>query len=628
MAAGPQVVVEFLANTEQLTAAGRQVGATATGAGAAAKKAFLPAVAALGLITAGAKTAIDAASALNEQMSASQQVFGKHAKGIQDWAKTGAQSFGMSQREALGAANAFGNMAQAAGLTTGESAAMSKSMVQLAGDMASFHDQDPTEMLRTLQSGLAGEAEPLRKFGVLLSEAAVKQKAYQMGLAKTGSELTEAQKVQARYALIMESTTKAQGDFARTGDSVANQQRKLAAETENTAAAFGQALLPAMQALQSIFSSVLGIFRGNQGALTAIVGVVAALAAGIVVLNAAMTVYRAIQLVATAVTWLQTTAMTALAGATLAATWPILAVVAGIVALIAIIVLLIVYWDQVKAAAIVAWNAIKAAAMAAWQWIKQNWPLIVGVLTGPIGMAVVLIIRYWDQIKAAVGAAANWIRGVWNQVTGALSSAMSAASNAIRGAWDRVENAARGAVDFIRGLWSALTGFLSSALSGAAGAVTGAWNRIKSAATGVIDAIEHAWQKLVGTVSSITGKITAFAQTARNAVNFVVDRWNSLSIPGIHIKVPGPGPLPDLNLDWGGWDSPNIGRLAQGGIVTKPMLSLIGEAGPEAVIPLSGSQPAIEVRVFIGDQELRGMVRTEIVDADTRTARTILAGAR
>jgi hypothetical protein len=179
----------------------------------------------------------------------------------------------------------------------------------------------------------------------------------------------------------------------------------------------------------------------------------------------------------------------------------------------------------------------------------------------------------------------------------------------------------------VRGLWSALVGFLSSAISGVVGAISGAWGRIKSAATGVIDAIEAAWERMVGVVSGITGRIKGFAETAKSAVNWIIDRWNDLSIPGIHISVPGPGPLPDLKLDWGGWDSPNIPRLAAGGIVTSPTLALLGEAGPEAVVPLDKAAP-IEVRVYIGDEELRTLVRAEVVDQDTRTARSLLAGGR
>ena len=69
--------------------------------------------------------------------------------------------------------------------------------------------------------------------------------------------------------------------------------------------------------------------------------------------------------------------------------------------------------------------------------------------------------------------------------------------------------------------------------------------------------------------------------------------------------------------------------MQTGGLVTQPTLALLGEAGPELVVPLTGGAPApgpISVRVFIGDRELRGLIRTEVVAQDTRTARTLLAG--
>jgi hypothetical protein len=234
----------------------------------------------------------------------------------------------------------------------------------------------------------------------------------------------------------MEQTTKAQGDFQRTGDSVANQQRKLAAETENASASLGTSLLPAMQAIQTVIGGTIGVLARLGPGFTILVGLVAALAAGIVVLNAAMTIYAARAVIVAVATKLWAAAQFLLSAALWAS--PITWIIAGVIALGVAIVLCIKYWDQIKAAAVVALEAIKAAALVVWNWLKANWPLLVGILTGPIGLAVVLIIRYWDQIKAAVGAAFNWIRGVWSAVTGALSSAMSAAAGAIRGAWDRI----------------------------------------------------------------------------------------------------------------------------------------------------------------------------------------------
>ena len=103
------------------------------------------------------------------------------------------------------------------------------------------------DALEKLRSGLVGEAEPLRVLGVNINEATTKAKAFELGLVGANGVVSEAAKVQARYALILEQTVTAQGDFARTADGVANTQRTLTAEWENAQVVIGQALprLPA-----------------------------------------------------------------------------------------------------------------------------------------------------------------------------------------------------------------------------------------------------------------------------------------------------------------------------------------------------------------------------------------------
>ncbi len=192
------------------------------------------------------KSSIDAASDLNEEISRSKAIFGESAASVRAWSTTASESLKISQREALNYNSAIGSMFKTIGFGGPTLIEMSRKMVQLGADMASFNNQDPAEMLQRLRSGLAGEAEPLRQFGVFLSEAAVKAEAYSSGIAKTGATLTEAEKVQARYNLILKSTVDQQGDVARTGDQVAGQQRELAARVEDLQAALGQALLPVM----------------------------------------------------------------------------------------------------------------------------------------------------------------------------------------------------------------------------------------------------------------------------------------------------------------------------------------------------------------------------------------------
>lgn len=222
-------------------------------------------------VVAGFFKATQAASGLNEQVDATGKIFGNNASAILAWSKTAATSFGTSQRAALQATVGFGNMLQTAGLAADESGRMGMRLVELSADMASFSDADPTDMLERLRSGLAGEAEPLRRFGVFLSENVVKLKAVELGLVKQNEELTEAQKVQARYAVILEQTANQHGNFADTAESVANQSRSVAAVAEDAAASFGQVLQPAAKALLTAFAALGGTIAGLPGPLKAVV---------------------------------------------------------------------------------------------------------------------------------------------------------------------------------------------------------------------------------------------------------------------------------------------------------------------------------------------------------------------
>jgi hypothetical protein len=126
---------------------------------------------------------------------------------------------------------------------------MSVQFVKLATDLGSFNNVPTDEALLAIRSGLVGEAEPLRRFSVLLNEAAVKNEALRLGLVKGKEALTEQQKVQARASLIMQQTTLAQGDAARTADSFANQLKRLKSQVSDTATELGMKLLPMASAV-------------------------------------------------------------------------------------------------------------------------------------------------------------------------------------------------------------------------------------------------------------------------------------------------------------------------------------------------------------------------------------------
>lgn len=189
---------------------------------------------------------IQAASDMNETFSKSKVIFQTSANEVEEWGSTAARTMGITEQSALEAAASFGKLFHDMGQTDEVSAQMSETLVKLASDLASFDNIPVDEALQKLQSGLAGEAKPLRALGVFLNDTTVKTKALQLGLAKQGDTLTDSQKILARYALILEQTTDAQGDFARTADQMANQQRILSAQLEDNSVKLGQRFIPAV----------------------------------------------------------------------------------------------------------------------------------------------------------------------------------------------------------------------------------------------------------------------------------------------------------------------------------------------------------------------------------------------
>lgn len=218
-----------------------------------------------GALVAGAaigKLAADSighARDLNEQIAAVGVTFGEFGDEVNEWGEDAAASLGLSNRAAIEAANGFGAFFKAAGLGSKDVADMSQEVVELGADLASFKNIAPEEALEKLRAGLAGETEPLRSLGVFLNDAAVKAKAFELGLGGANRELTDGEKIQARYALILEQTTDAQGDLERTSGSLANQQRELSARWEDMQAKLGQGLIPIITSYATTLNDAIDV---------------------------------------------------------------------------------------------------------------------------------------------------------------------------------------------------------------------------------------------------------------------------------------------------------------------------------------------------------------------------------
>lgn len=201
--------------------------------------------------------AVDAAVSLGEEQSKSTVIFGASAAAVGEFAKSAA-NIGISEAAALKATGTFGNLFRAIGLSEDQSAKFSTSMTALAADLASFNNTSIDEAMQALGAGLRGEAEPLRRFGVLLDDATLRQQALSMGLVDSvKTALTPSIKAQAAYAAILNQTKLAQGDFTRTSGSLANQQRILYANFQNLSGELGKAFIPLFQTLVNTFTQII-----------------------------------------------------------------------------------------------------------------------------------------------------------------------------------------------------------------------------------------------------------------------------------------------------------------------------------------------------------------------------------
>jgi hypothetical protein len=200
-------------------------------------------IAIAGLATKIAVDSIGAASDLVETQNKVIEIFGESSDAILAFADNSAVALGQTKQEALDGAATFALFGQSAGLSGEALVGFSSQLVGLSADLASFNNSSPQEAITAIGAALRGEAEPLRRFGVLLDDATLKARAMEMGIYNGTGSLTQQQKVLAAHSEILAQTTTQQGDFARTSDGLANSQRILQAAVDNLTTAFGTGLL-------------------------------------------------------------------------------------------------------------------------------------------------------------------------------------------------------------------------------------------------------------------------------------------------------------------------------------------------------------------------------------------------
>lgn len=232
----------------------------------------------IGLAQAGIDAGIQAigdsiglASDKAEAASKVNVLYGDSADTIHEASERAAETVGMSSGAYLEAAGTLGNLLTNFDIAQPAAAAMSEEMLQLAADVGSFNNADPSEVVEAMGAAFRGESEPIRRFGVMLDEASVKAKAMELGLYSGVGALESSARAQATYALILEDTAAAQGDFARTADGLANSQRIANAQIEDALTSVGEKLMPVVADLVPLLADgLVGAIDLVSGALDAL----------------------------------------------------------------------------------------------------------------------------------------------------------------------------------------------------------------------------------------------------------------------------------------------------------------------------------------------------------------------
>lgn len=215
-----------------------------------------------GLVKVG-KQAIDLASDLQEVQNVVDTAFKSMSYKMEEFAKTSIEQFGLSKLAAKQMGSTFMAMASNMVPSMEKASDMAISLTGRAADMASFYNKTASETATALNSIFTGETETLKQYGVVMTEANLQQYAYQQGIKKTLSDMSQAEKVQLRYNYVMEQTSLAAGDFAKTSDSWANQTRILSEQFKELLSILGsgliQVLTPVVQGLNTVLSKLIEV---------------------------------------------------------------------------------------------------------------------------------------------------------------------------------------------------------------------------------------------------------------------------------------------------------------------------------------------------------------------------------
>lgn len=451
------------------------------------------------------KSAIDAASEAAEMESAFDQTFKGSAAAIRAWADETAPAINRSTTELESGALRFGQLFTQV-TDQVKAADLSSQFSLLAQDAASFFNTDIGTAVDKLRSGLSGESEPLRDFGVFLTEAQVKAEGLKMGLSGANDELTEQEKVLVRAQVILQQMSAAQGDAARTSGSYENSLRGMSAAFGDLQRTIGTELLPiATQVVQAI-TSMVRWFSGLPEPVRKASLVFAGLAAVVGPLVTAL-------------------GLMALAIGTVGV--PVAAVIAGIAALTAAVV---AFWPEIQAAG----AAIQTFLSGAWAGFVAAWDGMVEKVRA-VGVAIV---QFTNDILSAFAALPGQMLEIGGQIIDGLWQGIQAK-------WETLK---AGVSDIASGIKSSFTSFfdihspsrvmhdvgadiiqgLANGMSSLQGQVNGVAVQTAEGVKGAFDDLDSIGQTLSSSIGEVFAGIIKGGDEAKDAIKNLVSELGKM----------------------------------------------------------------------------------------------------
>jgi phage-related minor tail protein len=495
----------------------KEVGAKITDVGKEmTAKLTVPITAAFGVATA-------AASDYEENLNKIDVAFGNSAQSVKDWANNAIEQFGLSKLAATNATSSFGALAKGIGVTESTAADMSVTLAGLSADLASYFNTGTDESAKALEGIFTGEAEALKKYGVIMNETNVKAFAEQHGMLY--DQLSQVEKVMVRYQYVLDKTGDAQGDYARTADGTSNSMKTFKAAVEDLGVAFGEEILPVITpiirgltnliraigslpapvrkaiviigmvvaAIGPLLIAIGSIVSGIGGLMTLMPGIVGALGAGGL---------------ATAATG--AAGGLAAAGGALAGLLPTVGIAVGVIAGLGIAIYEVAkHWPEISQAA-------KDAAAAVKQKVSEMVASVKGSKLGQEASKVANSMKkaFEDAGGGLKGVMASAFAGVkqvasdvgtaiwrkygddFNRISQTVSNSMTNVRNYIANGINNARTAVASATANMR---SAITTEFATASKKA----TDAFDAIKQSAGNTESSIEKGWNNLKATASSV-----------------------------------------------------------------------------------------------------------------------------